>query len=514
MADDDFRKRFTNFNWSSTPLGAKADWPPNLTLIVNLLLDSQQPMFVAWGERHVFLFNEAFATILGDRCWEALGVSLPELWAGAWEHMGHFFEDAVQGKGALVEDLRLPTWASGYREFRYYSFGYTPIRHGSEVQGVLCVCTDTTAKVTVREQMRRERDALLQAFEQAPGFIAITEGPEHRFSFANAAYRRLVGERELIGKTIAEALPEVVGQGSVELLDAVFATGGAFTGSALPLRLSAADGGEITRFVDIVYAPRLDAEGEVVGLFCEGQDVTERVQSLDQVRKLQTELIHASRGNAMDIMASTLAHELNQPLTAIANYAAAAKRFLAMAAPSDVDVCLEALVANALRAGDIIRGARNMIEKRTGAWEPFSLNRALQQSCHLLGSQAGEVTLELEPHLIVAGDELQIQQVVLNLVRNALESVASVAHPSVKVTASAKAESIVTTVSDNGPGITIEPIEAVFDTFASGKAGGMGLGLAISRTIIESYGGKIWAENGAGGGASVHFELPRVVQGA
>jgi hypothetical protein len=78
------------------------------------------------------------------------------------------------------------------------------------------------------------------------------------------------------------------------------------------------------------------------------------------------------------------------------------------------------------------------------------------------------------------------------------------------VTASARAESIVTTVSDNGPGITIEPIEAIFDTFASSKAEGMGLGLAISRTIIESYGGKIWAENRADGGASVHFELPRV----
>jgi PAS domain S-box-containing protein len=513
MADDDFRVRFTNFSWCSTPLGGHADWPPNLTLIVDLLLDSQQPMFVAWGERHVFLFNHAFASILGYRCWEALGVSLPELWAGAWEHMGHFFEDAVQGKGALVEDLRLPTWASEYREFRYYSFAYTPIRLGSEVQGVLCVCTDTTAKVTMREQVRRQRDALLQAFEQAPGFIAMTTGPGHRFSFANAAYRRLVGERDLVGKTVAEALPEVVSQGSVELLDTVFATGEPFTGHAMPLRLTGADGSEITRFVDFVYAPRLNAEGEIEGLFCEGQDVTERVHSMTKVRELQTELIHASRGNAMDIMASTLAHELNQPLTAIANYAAAAKRFLAMAASDDVDECLDALVANALRAGDIIRGARNMVEKRTGAWEPFSLNRALQQSCQLLGSQAGEVTLDLEPHLIVAGDEVQIQQVVLNLVRNALESVASVAEPSVKVTASARAESIVTTVSDNGPGITIEPIEAIFDTFASSKAEGMGLGLAISRTIIESYGGKIWAENRAEGGASVHFELPRVERG-
>jgi C4-dicarboxylate-specific signal transduction histidine kinase len=155
-----------------------------------------------------------------------------------------------------------------------------------------------------------------------------------------------------------------------------------------------------------------------------------------------------------------------------------------------------------------------MIEKRTGPWEPFSLNHALQQSCHLLGSHAGQVTLEFEPDLIVAADEVQVQQVVLNLLRNALESVAAVGDPRVKVTARAKAESVVTTVSDNGPGIVIEPIEAIFDTFASSKAGGMGVGLAISRTIIESYGGKIWAQNGAEGGASVHFELPRLVHGA
>jgi PAS domain S-box-containing protein len=514
MTDDDFRQRFASFDWTSTPLGTKAAWPSNLQMIVDLLLDSRQPMFVAWGEQHVFLFNEAFAAILGDKCWEALGASLPELWAGAWALMGHFFEDAVQGKGALVEDYRLPTWSSGYREFRYYSFAYTPVRQAGGIEGVMCVCTDTTEKVQVRQQVQGERDALLWAFEQAPGFITMTDGPYHRFTFANAAYRNLVGGRDLLGKTVAEALPEVVEQGSIGLMDQVFTTGEAFTGHAMPLRLNNPDGAEETRFIDFVYAPRLGAGGQIVGLLCEGQDVTERVGAAARVRTLQTELIHASRGSAMDIMASTLAHELNQPLTAIANYAAAAKRFLAMAAPDDVGVCLEALVANALRAGDIIRGARNMIENRTGPWEPFSLDRALQQSCHLLGSHAGEVTLEVEPDLVVAGDEVQIQQVVLNLLRNALESVAAVGDPRVKITACAKAHSVVTTVSDNGPGITIEPIEAIFDTFASSKTGGMGLGLAISRTIIESYGGKIWAENRLDGGASVHFELPRLVQSA
>ena len=503
-----FRERFDRHDWDSTSIGGRASWAPALNFAVELMLESRQAMFLTWGERHAFLFNQAFASILGDRSRGALGSLLPEAWAAAWPHIGGLFQEALEGSGPIAEDQPIPACASGSGPARYFSFSCTAIRDEGAIGGIFCVCSETTEAVTAREKALHERDALQAAFEQAPGFIAMTDGGEHRFTFANAAYRRLVGNHDLVGKTVAEALPQAIGQGFVSELDSVFSTGEPFVGRTTPIVLDTSDGGTRTRFADFVCAPRFGADGQVVGIFCEGQDVTERVQSTSRIRHLQTELIHSTRGNAMGIMASTLAHELNQPLAAIANYASAAQKFLTKGSVEEVRACHEGLIECSLRAGDIIRGARNMVEQRPCSPQSFVLNEAIDEAYDQFDVHC-EISFELEEGLIVAGDKVQIQQVVLNLMRNACEAGGQGGTPAVKVNAFSSDSRIIITVSDNGPGIAATPIETIFHTYSSSKAGGMGIGLAISQTIVEAHGGRIWAENVAGGGASVHFELPR-----
>jgi two-component system, LuxR family, sensor kinase FixL len=504
----EFRDRFVEHDWRATGVGELLEWPAPLKFMTDLLLDSKQPMFLTWGPDHTILFNEAFTSILGPKYLEALGAQFPKLWANAWAEMGRFFEDAYKGNAALAEDQLVSTWASGFKEFRYYSFSYTPIRDGGKILGVICVCTDTTERVAVREQMRSERDALSLAFEHAPGFIAMTEGPDHRFTFANAAYRRLIGERDVVGKRVADALPEVVEQGFTALLDEVYETGEPITAFAMPIRL--ANGGEegASRFIDFVYAPRLSAEGRIVGLFCEGQEVTDRVEYTNQIRKLQSELIHASRRSAMNVLASTLAHELNQPLAAITNYADAARRLLEDSSVDKVNDCLESIAESALRAGRIIRGARNMIEKRSMRVEVVAVDDIIREALDLLGAVFSNFQVDLESNLYVSGDRVQIQQVIVNVVRNAWDAAGSSANPAVAISAHQRDGTIRTTVTDNGSGIAMEPVDSIFAAFSTSKADGLGMGLAISRTIIEAHGGRIWAENRACGGASVSFELP------
>ena len=174
------------------------------------------------------------------------------------------------------------------------------------------------------KRIRRERAALHALYEHTPGFIALTEGSDHRFTFANAAYQKLVGPRELLGLPVEQVFPELRGQAIFSELDNVYRTGEPFSGAAMPISLQRETGSDLeTRFLDFLCQPVREPDGSVSGMFWEGHDVTEQMKGAAQILALQAKLIHLSRVSAMGTMAATLAHELTQPLTAIANYAAA-----------------------------------------------------------------------------------------------------------------------------------------------------------------------------------------------
>ena len=180
------------------------------------------------------------------------------------------------------------------------------------------------------ERILRERDLLQELFEQAPGFIAMVEGPEHRYTLSNAANNRLLGRSDVVGKTVLEAFPELAEQGVIAILDEVYATGTPFIAYGLPFIIRREDGAETdTHYIDTIYQPIRDASKQIIGIFAGGHDVTAHRLAQERVQALQTDLIHVSRASAMDAMASTMAHELNQPLTSISNYMEAARRIAA-----------------------------------------------------------------------------------------------------------------------------------------------------------------------------------------
>jgi two-component system sensor kinase FixL len=251
------------------------------------------------------------------------------------------------------------------------------------------------------------------------------------------------------------------------------------------------------------------------------RDLTDRQQTEKRVQDLQSELLHVSRLSTMGQMASTLAHELNQPLTAITNYLQAARRLVAdmpagLGGVSAAEV-MEKAIAQATRAGEVIRRLRGFVAKGEADRRPEALNKVVEEATALAlvgAKQFGVRTdFSLDPAVPpVFIDKIQVQQVVLNLVRNAIEAMEGSARRELLVATGmvddgAAAE---VRVSDSGPGLAAEVAAQLFQPFITTKKAGMGLGLSISREIVEAHGGRLVAEPNPTGGLTFRFTLPYV----
>ena len=258
-----------------------------------------------------------------------------------------------------------------------------------------------------------------------------------------------------------------------------------------------------------------DDEGHPIRAVGAMADITDRRHAEAELRKLQAELIHVSRLSAMGAMASTLAHEINQPLTAIANYLRGSQRLLAgQSDAAQVVGALEAAEASALRAGHIVRRLRELVARGNVTVKTEDLARMIEEAAVLAFIDEQVLGVEHQIHVDpdarwVEADSVQIQQVLINLVRNAVEAMKDLPRREVTIATRAVGGGLVeVSVADTGTGLAEDVADALFSPFRTTKSEGMGIGLSISRTIIEAHGGKIWAENRPEGGAIFRFTLP------
>ncbi len=252
-------------------------------------------------------------------------------------------------------------------------------------------------------------------------------------------------------------------------------------------------------------------------------DVTElRLAEAATIRQ-RAELTHFARVSNLGALAGSLAHELNQPLSAILNNAQAATRFLAATPPdlSEVRGALDDIAQDTKRAGQIIRQMRNLVRREEPNRQPLEINRVIAEIVRLLHSDSTQrkirLTLDLDPSPIrINGDSVQLQQVVLNLVLNAFDAMKDA--PDERREASLRTTRrepglVQVAVRDGGTGISPERLRHLFEPFHSSKPEGLGLGLSICQRIVTAHDGRIWAENNAGPGATIYFTLP-IVTGA
>ena len=246
------------------------------------------------------------------------------------------------------------------------------------------------------------------------------------------------------------------------------------------------------------------------------RDLTERQKTESRLQELQSELVHISRLSAMGEMASTLAHELNQPLSAISNYLKGSRRLLEADTGERASMVREALdkaADQALRAGQIIRRLRDFVASGETEHRVENITKLVEEASALaqVGAkdQAVRVRYRFEPSAQLAlADKVQIQQVLLNLMRNAMEAMQGSAKRELLLSAAlAENDRIQVSVADTGSGLAPDVVSQLFRPFVTTKQQGMGVGLSICRTIVESHGGKIWAEPNPGGGTIFHFTL-------
>ncbi len=279
------------FDWSSTPLGPIGSWSPTLRATTSLTLQSAVPIVTLWGECGVMIYNDAYAVFAAARHPKLLGSNVREGWPEVAEFNDHVMKTGLAGKTLAYRDQELTLHRSGVPEPVWMNLDYSPIRdEKGQPIGVIAIVVETTAKINAENHIREERERLRQMFEQGPGFMALMSGKDHVFELVNPAYLQLIGHREVLGKPVREALPEIEGQGFFEILDKVIATAEAFSGNALSVTLRRTpDSRPEIRQIDLVYQPLLADDGQVTGIFAQGVDVTERVRAEEALRASEAE---------------------------------------------------------------------------------------------------------------------------------------------------------------------------------------------------------------------------------
>ena len=270
--------------------------------------------------------------------------------------------------------------------------------------------------------------------------------------------------------------------------------------------------------IDFSLKPVLNEQGDTILIIPEGRDITDSRRAQEELQQHQLELAHVTRLCTLGEMATGIAHELNQPLTAISSYCESALALLNT--QPRLSQSLAEIVRRATeqshRAAAIIRQLRDFTDKRKHAMEVLDLDTLMRNSIHLLDWELHntDTTIELQPgtqERRILANKVQIEQVVVNLVRNSLEAIRESGRADGHISIQSKLlpnDLVEISVTDNGTGIPADMVDCLFDSFQSNKPDGTGLGLSVSRSIIESHGGKLWFEKAYRDGAQFRFTLP------
>ncbi|MBX3577606.1 MAG: PAS domain S-box protein [Rhizobiaceae bacterium] len=385
---------------------------------------------------------------------------------------------------------------------------------GHAVRGAFAGMAHTERELRLREAH------LSSILNTVPDATVVIDRKGTIMSFNAAAIRQFgYAEQEVVGKNVRMLMPDPYRRDHDSYIQRYLQTG--------ERRIIGVDRVVVGSRKDGSTFPMKLAVGEVRSgdsLFFTGfiRDLTEREESEARLQEIQGELARLARLNELGEMASTLAHELNQPLSTIANYSQGCVRMLREApdaVSSRLREALSEIAAQSLRAGQIIRHLREFVMRGETEQGPEDIRKLVEEAgaLALVGSreQGVRTVFEFAPGAdMVIADRVQVQQVLTNLMRNAIEAMRNSEQRELTVRTAPDGAFVAVEVADTGPGISDEVAEQLFKPFVTTKSGGMGIGLSISRRIVQSHGGDISVTRNASGGATFRFTLPAYVENA
>jgi signal transduction histidine kinase len=544
--DGDMARLCRELDWSATALGPVERWPDALRTIVRTALESRFAINLWCGADLVLIYNDAYRRVLGAKHPGALGRPGTEIWSEIWDEIEPMFarirdtgesfysEDApfvVQRESQRVADQPAEPNA-------WFTFSLSAVRDAEgEIVAFLNIVSETTARIRAEralhgalESAERAEARIREVFAQAPAFMALLRGDQHVFEYANEAYYQLVGHRDLIGRPVLDALPEIRGQGFESLLDSVVASGTPFVGREVPVTLHRESGADPEqRYLDFVYYPIHDPDGQT-GVVAHGYDITEHVLAREEARRARSEAELANHAKSQFL--ATMSHEIRTPINAVVGYtdlleanvggplSEAQKGYVSRIRTSSRH--LLSLVNDVLDLSRIEAGEMLLV---TSAVQPQPLlNEALEMI--LPHAEARSITVRRDwacDDCAFLGDADRVRQVLLNLLSNAVKFTQEGGTITLRCgerndppaeAALAGGPWLALEVEDDGPGVPPEAQSRIFEAFVQADSGltravgGTGLGLTISRRLARLMNGELTLHSEPGAGSRFSLWLP------
>lgn len=411
------------------------------------------------------------------------------------------------GKACL--EFEMVTFKGNHRWMRTNT---APLRNSKQkITSLIATTRDITDTRLISQQLEAQRNKLQTIIESEPECVKLQDAGGIIMEMNPAGLSLLNARKhdDVIGKTIYDfMMPEYTEQYR-DLTKQVFKGGrGSMEFEVVSLKGR-------RRWLETHAAPLFDNAGNVSALLAITRDIDGRKKNEARLYQQQTELARVCRLSTMGEMASSLAHELNQPLCAVSSYAESA-RLLNTSATKELDELLDKIVLQSHRATQIIKNIRDFVRKQTPSPEPISADSIINSVIDFVEPDRRRDLITIDLHIAaeltpVKADRVQIEQVLLNLISNAMQAVCELPHDQRKITIKVLAESseeVIFKVCNLGPDIAADTVKELFTPFYTTKATGMGMGLSISRSIIEAHGGRLWYRTKPGYGACFYFTLP------
>jgi signal transduction histidine kinase len=527
-------------DWTTSPLGHPATWPQSLRSVVGLLLESRFPMFVAWGKELGFLYNDAYADILGEKHPQALGGRFFDIWSEIWPDISPLIASAMAGEATYREDLPLIMNRRGFDEQTWFTFSYSPVRdEDGAVAGMFCAVAETTEKVVAEKALRNSEEALrnlnatlevrvANALAERKVLADIVEGTDvivivadHHYRVlginraGQQAFEKVYGVRPEIGDDLLSLLSDK----PAHLAQIKAYWDRALAGEQFTETDEFGDETLARRAFEIRFSPLFGADGRQIGAYQFVQDVTERLREQTRLKQTEEALRHAQKLESLGQLTGGVAHDFNNLLAVMSGGVQLLNRPIE---PAQRERVIAGMRQAVKRGAALTRHLLSFSRQRPINPEAIDVARQIDGMREILArSLRGDIQVDIQfddELWLVEVDTGEFELALINICVNARDAISGEGFIGIAARNQSgfslgglSGDFVELAITDNGTGIPADLLTRVFDPFFTTKDVGKGSGLGLAQVygFVKQSGGHVDIQSELGKGTTVRLFLPR-----